>query len=345
MAVIDIDELLRFASDAASAASNTPWVPLTLEHIIVDPSYLAALLRFAFPSLTRPAAASWTLCDSVLQELGVPRGCIDVAGIRGGDRDSAALALAVLYFFHAVSRDPSFQAEFAVEWPAGVCDFLESPQCEAVLLRGGAYPAALPAPDKHAAPAASNTNRQLEFTDSNCATPDPAQSAFATSSTTAAVAVEGAAVDDICESLRAVLHSYADMVDAALGSPELSASSRHRHALRAGLAQVDALQQAAQAAQAAAAAPVASLQARQHRPRQQQVAVTTPLPLVHALGAVGPNQNFGARLGGAAPGCAVQLSDHALALRDKLVIRAIQERDRALTELAELRERHGATPA
>ncbi len=253
-------ELLRFAQRAVVEPCAT------LGAACATAQRFARILFHVFPALAHLAplerVQSWDTVARIVQlVLGIPASCIDVARLRV-EPGEALHAVAALFFFDAVARDHAFQAELAIPMRADACEFLQSPESVAVLLRGGAVPVIDGGgPAAAAAGPATPTHRKLHF-----APHSPAEAAAAESQPDSTAAVADAAgghatqapaertnavlhaADGACARLRAIMASYADMVDAALGSPELSAASSHRRVLAAGLAAVADVESALSAA-------------------------------------------------------------------------------------------------
>lgn len=285
---VDQQRLLQFAREASAAMTESdgrdiassprpPHHEFTLD-VASSLPVLARILHFVFPTLKcyaslQESMSSWatlqTLCNTIL---GIPSSCLDVTG------DDKLSILATLYFFHSVSCDHTFCEEFAVPLSHDLILFVQSEDCIAVLLRGGAVPVVAPSTpssqrgreDQHhqqqrqqlkstrrvtrattsrqldwdeaavydgtpaLKPAEKNPLRQEQESFSESAEEDPAAREEGQEAMLSGLQLEA-------DKVRTSLRCFSDMVDAALGSPELSASSKHRDALAAGLRAVDQL--------------------------------------------------------------------------------------------------------
>lgn len=323
----------------------------------------ANILYRVFPSLAnycRPPSdvsiiISWaTIRILVHSILGIPPTVIDLQLSSEISRENMIRNLAVLFFFDQVARDNTFQGEFTlsssassssiqlskilrrrmtnhgeeIELPNEIVEFVQSKESVNVLYRGGCIPIAdVASSSPRQQPQNSrNPNRQLEFSRVEEISDEEENDhqnqhqhhhqQFLTS------------VASSCDSLRHILASYADMVDAALGnSRELSESSQHRTALQAGLRSIDRIMAECQQQSGRKDESSQQSKSRKRKSKTQDEGNISPGTYIQQ------NLRHHNNSDGEGPSPS-RMSEEM----QSMIIRVIRERDQAREEVAKLRE-------
>ncbi|CBZ23145.1 conserved hypothetical protein [Leishmania mexicana MHOM/GT/2001/U1103] len=126
---------------------------------LADGEVLCCLFNLVFPGLrirpapaqthssTQRAHANWEQLFRRFARLHIPLSFLDPAALRSGSVECGFSTLVLFYFFHHLSKQPDFSAEFALDVAEEVTTYLQSTDCIATLLLGGALQwAAVPEP-------------------------------------------------------------------------------------------------------------------------------------------------------------------------------------------------------
>ncbi|TPP53879.1 hypothetical protein CGC20_5840 [Leishmania donovani] len=126
---------------------------------LADGEVLCCLFNLVFPDLrirpapsqthssTQRAHANWEQLFRRFARLHIPLSFLDPAALQAGSVECGFSTLVLFYFFHHLSKRPDFSAEFALDVAEEVTTYLQSTDCIATLLLGGALQwAAVPEP-------------------------------------------------------------------------------------------------------------------------------------------------------------------------------------------------------
>ena len=115
-----------------------------------DGSVLCALFSKVFPKCKVPVVTkethsssqmahhNWSALASRFRKLGIPLTLIDRRGIEDNEASKGFSAIVLLYFLYNVTRQKDFTAEFVIDVPQELTDFLQSVESVRALVLGGA---------------------------------------------------------------------------------------------------------------------------------------------------------------------------------------------------------------